>query len=325
MKTVYKNISGSITADGQAADELELINRHTIKPMAEDEVFRFTLTLCDNEVDRDGERFSIPALIKLAAMFDGKTGITDHNMKSECQSARIFKTWIEESESETTTAGEKYTCLKARAYMPLTPKNEELVRQIEAGIKKETSISCAVSETLCSVCGADLRKKGCKHRKGEEYSGKICHTVLNEPTDAYEWSFVAVPAQPRAGVTKAFEAEDGLTIAQLKEKSSGYDTITLSLGTFEKLTDEISRLEVLAKDAALYRKGLEQQVIRLAAMAVPALGTEEFCDICTSLSAEQLTTLEKAFSQSASKLYPVRPQLSGTVKAEKDSNSEFKI
>ncbi len=325
MKTVYKNISGSITAGDSAADELELINRHTIKPLTEEEVFRFTLTLCDNEVDRDGERFSIPALIKLASMFDGKTGITDHNMKSECQTARIFKTWIEESETESTSAGEKYTCLKARAYMPLTPKNEELVKQIEAGIKKETSISCAVAKTQCSICGADLRKKGCKHRKGEEYAGKTCHTILSEPTDAYEWSFVAVPAQPRAGVTKAFEAEDGLTISQLKEKSNGYDSITLSLGAFEKLTDEVSRLEALAKDAELYRKGLEQQVTRLAAMAVPTLGTEEFADICRTLSAAQLTTLEKAFAHSASKLYPVRPQLSGTVKSEKDNNSEFKI
>ena len=325
MKTVYKNISGSITAGIDTADELELINRHTIKPMSEEEVFRFTLTLCDNEVDRDGERFSIPALIKLAAMFDGKTGITDHNMKSECQTARIFKTWIEESESEITSAGEKYTCLKARAYMPLTPKNEELVKQIESGIKKETSISCAVAKTLCSICGADLRAKGCKHRKGEEYAGKICCTVLDEPTDAYEWSFVAVPAQPRAGVTKAFEAEDSMTITQLKEKSNGYDYITLSLGAFEKLTDEVNRLETLAKDAELYRKGLESQVTRLAAMAVPALGTQDFADICSSLTATQLTTLEKAFAQSASKLYPVRPQLSGNVKSATDNNSEFKI
>jgi sporulation protein YtfJ len=39
----------------------------------------------------------------------------------------------------------------------------------------------------------------------------------------------------------------------------------------------------------------------------------------------ELTTLEKAFAQSASRLYPVRPQLSGTVTTQKDSNSEFKI
>ena len=223
MQTVLKNIAGSIPPDTAANDELELINRHTIRPLTDDEVFCFTLTLCDNEIDRDSEKFTVDALIKLASMFDGKTGITDHNMKSENQTARIFRTWIEESEDELTSTGEKYTCLKARAYMPLTPKNEELVAQIEAGIKKETSISCSVSSMTCSVCGADARKSGCKHRKREAYGGKLCYTVLDNPTDAYEWSFVAVPAQPRAGVTKAFEAKEDMTISQMKEKSIGYD------------------------------------------------------------------------------------------------------
>jgi hypothetical protein len=39
------------------------------------------------------------------------------------------------------------------------------------------------------------------------YGGKICHTVLDGITDAYEWSFVAVPAQRNAGVTKKFTSE----------------------------------------------------------------------------------------------------------------------
>lgn len=324
MQTVFKNIAGSITPDTAVSDELELINRHTIRPLNEDEVFCFTITLCDNEIDRDSEKFTVDALIKLASMFDGKTGITDHNMKSENQTARIFRTWIEESEDELTSTGEKYTCLKARAYMPLTPKNEELVAQIEAGIRKETSISCSVSSMTCSVCGADTRKSGCKHRKGEIYNGKLCYTVLDAPTDAYEWSFVAVPAQPRAGVTKAFEAQEGMTISQMKEKSVGYDSITLSTHAFGKLTEEINRLEALAKDAQLYRNELEQRVIRLAAMSVPSLGEGEFEDICKSLTAAQLSVLEKSFAQSASKLYPVKPQFSGSI-THTDSNSEFKI
>ena len=324
MQTVFKNIAGSITPDTAANDDLELINRHTIRPLTDDEVFCFTLTLCDNEIDRDSEKFTVDALIKLASMFDGKTGITDHNMKSENQTARIFRTWIEENEDELTSTGEKYTCLKARAYMPLTPKNEELVAQIEAGIKKETSISCSVSSMTCSVCGADARKSGCKHRKGEAYGGKLCYTVLDNPTDAYEWSFVAVPAQPRAGVTKAFEAKEDMTISQMKEKSVGYDSITLSTHAFGKLTEEISRLEALAKDAQLYRNELEQRVVRLAAMAVPSLGGEDFTDICKALSTAQLSVLEKSFAQSASKLYPVKPQFSGNIN-HTDSNSEFKI
>lgn len=324
MQTVSKNIPGDIAAATAAADELELINKYTIRPFKEDEVFCFTLTLCDNEIDRDYERFTVDALIKLSAMFEGKTGITDHNMKTDNQTARIFRTWIEESEDEITSTGEKYTCLKARAYMPLTPKNEELVAQIESGIKKETSISCSVSSMTCSVCGADRSKKVCKHRNGEIHSGKLCHTVLDLPTDAYEWSFVAVPAQPRAGVTKAFEAGDSMTPSQIKEKSCGYDSIMLSTEAFGKLAEKIAKLEALEKDAQLYRKELENRVIRLAAMAVPSLAEDEFADICKSLTAAQLTSLEKSFAHSASKLYPIQPQF-GTNLTKAADNNEFKI
>ncbi len=41
---------------------------------------------------------------------------------------------------------------------------------------------------------------------------KRCIVRLAEPTDAFEWSFVAVPAQPRAGVVKGFQP--GTTLRQ---------------------------------------------------------------------------------------------------------------
>ena len=39
--------------------------------------------------------------------------------------------------------------------------------------------------------------------------GKLCHTLLSGAKDAYEWSFVAIPAQPKAGVTKAYSTWEG--------------------------------------------------------------------------------------------------------------------
>ena len=99
------------------AKELELINRYTRKTLTEDDVYRFTLTLCDNEVDRDLERFTPEALQELAALFPGKTGLFDHSCKSEQQSARLFCCWLESDRTRLTSCGEPYTCLKARAYM----------------------------------------------------------------------------------------------------------------------------------------------------------------------------------------------------------------
>ena len=325
MKPIYKNILNSVNGSQPAEDELELINRYTVKPLTADEVFCFTVTLCDNEVDRDFERFSVESLRALATMFEGKTGITDHRMQAENQNSRIFRTWIEESETEKTTLGENYTALKARAYMPRTPKTEQFITEIKAGIKKETSISCSVSEAVCSVCGKNTKKEGCQHRKGEIYNGRLCHTVLETPTDAYEFSFVAVPAQPRAGVTKAFNAEDSMTLEQIEKQSAEFDGIILSRTAFMSLTKQLHQLEQLADDAALYRKGLEKQVMRFGSMAVPSLSGPEIEDICKSLTASQLSTLSKAFEAQAAKLYPLYPQLGAAAEKETTDNNEFKI
>ena len=59
-----------------------------------------------------------------------------------------------------------------------------------------------------------MYKGGCDHEKGSEYGGKLCYHILDEPLDAYEWSFVAVPAQVNSGVTKRFA---------LREKHEGTD------------------------------------------------------------------------------------------------------
>ena len=61
--------------------------------------------LCDNEIDRDFERFDIPALEKLAELFVGKTGIFDHSMSGRDQTARIFSCRVETDENKVTSAG----------------------------------------------------------------------------------------------------------------------------------------------------------------------------------------------------------------------------
>lgn len=189
---------------------LEKINKHAVKELAEEEVYCFSVVLCDNEIDRDCEKFSQSALEKLAELYIGKTGIFNHDPKGENQTARIFDTRIERDESKKTADGEVYTCLKADAYMVKTDSNRDLIKEIEGGIKKEVSVGCAVAKEICSICGRDRRQSPCNHRKGQFYGAKKCCGVLSDPTDAYEWSFVAVPAQPKAGVTKQYGNFDGM-------------------------------------------------------------------------------------------------------------------
>lgn len=189
-------------------EQLEKINKYTRRQLTEDEVYIFTAVLCDNDIDRDGECFSDNALEELQKLFIGKTGISDHDPQSCNQNARIFDTEITEDSSRRTKNGNIYKCLKASAYMVRTDDNRSLIEEIDGGIKKEVSISCTASKRLCSICGCDKSKTACAHVKGSVYNGKECYTILDGITDAYEWSFVAVPAQVNAGVTKKHTAEN---------------------------------------------------------------------------------------------------------------------
>ena len=185
-------------------DALEKLNRFTRREHAAEEVYLFEVTLCDNDIDRDQEAFSDTALAEMAKLFVGKTGIFDHDLRSGSQTARIYDTRVVTDGTRRTKDGRPYAALRADAYMIRTASNADLIREIDGGIKKEVSVSCSAGRRVCSVCGAD-RTDGCVHIPGHSYGGKLCHTVLEDIQDAYEWSFVAVPAQVNAGVTKHYE------------------------------------------------------------------------------------------------------------------------
>lgn len=194
-------------------DTKEKISRLTRRDFSDDEIYTFPVTLCDNKIDRDNERFSDDALRKMAELFVGRPIIIDHDPSASNQTARIYDAEVITDTAETTDYGAPYTYLKGYAYMVRTADNADTITRIDGGILKEVSVSCSARHKTCSVCGADLLKAPCEHRKGETYDGKICHAVLDGITDAYELSFVAVPAQPGAGVTKQFTKKGGTVMA----------------------------------------------------------------------------------------------------------------
>ena len=77
-----------------SAEQLEKINRLTKKAVTAEEVYVFSVRLCDDQVDRDDERFSESCIRELAALFIGKTGVMDHVWSAEKQVARIFDTEV---------------------------------------------------------------------------------------------------------------------------------------------------------------------------------------------------------------------------------------
>ena len=153
--------------ENPGTEEMEVrlaqLNQFTRRTLTQEEVFLFDVRLCDNEIDRDGERFSLEALEQLKTLFVGKTGIFDHNPKGENQTARLYAAELVQDPERITAAGEVYTFLKGHAYMVRTEENRGLIAEIEGGIKKEVSVGCAMGQARCSICGEPYGT--CAHRR----------------------------------------------------------------------------------------------------------------------------------------------------------------
>lgn len=180
--------------------DMTKINAQALVELKAEDVFAFRIRAADDQVDRDFERFTADALDGLAKLFVGKTVIADHMWSSSMQTARIYDAAVEKMSGT--------TVLVLFAYMLRNDQTAATIAAVEGGILREVSVGCAMGKATCSICGADKSKVFCEHRRGREYDGKQCVVELSQPEDAYELSFVAVPAQPHAGVVKKYGGED---------------------------------------------------------------------------------------------------------------------
>lgn len=272
------------------AGELELINQFSRKQLTAQEVYTFAVRLCDNEVDRDGERFESGTLEELAKLFVGKTGIFDHQWTAAGQTARLYRTEVVEEPGMITAVGDVSRYVKGYAYVLRTAGNEELIAQLEGGILREVSVGCAVEKAVCSVCGK--RAGSCAHQKGEVYDGKLCYTSLQGAADAFEWSFVAVPAQPKAGV--------------LKHK--GYHAMKELAGQ-EGWAHEVEQLEKQAELGRRYLSALRGEVVRLNGLTGEGVTHEVMEKIAEKLGEEELLELRRVYAEKAAKRFPLVTQL----------------
>lgn len=193
MEILYK--SARLEAQEVGERELALINAQALRELSAEEVFTFRLAACDDQVDRDGERFTAETLTELASLYVGRPVLRDHTWSAETQTARVYDAEVVESDG--------VHRLVLSCYMVRTASAADTIAAIEGGILRECSVGCAVKSVVCSICGADQRETLCKHFPGREYDGEVCVMELRGAADAYEVSLVAVPAQPAAGVAKA--------------------------------------------------------------------------------------------------------------------------
>ena len=286
---------------GVAVTERDLaeINHYAKSPLRAEEVYVFPVRLCDNEIDRDYERFPEESLEKLAGLFLGKSGLFDHQWTAKGQKARLFRVEVQKDGFTKNSLNEDYVNLKCWAYMLRRPENLELIAEIEGGIKKEVSVGCAVAETRCSICGKPLGGAGCSHRKGLYYGGKLCFGELCEPKDAYEWSFVAVPAQKQAGILKkSMEGGKQMTLKGVLEQAEA-----------PQLLEELKQLEAEAEMGRRYLAGLRQEVVRLGLMAEDKFREETLSGAAEKMNEEELLGFKKAFMGRIDEIYPAACQL----------------
>ena len=178
--------------------ELSLINAQSLRPLTAEEVFTFRLAACNDQVDRDFERFPEQTLEDFARLFTGRPVLMDHQWSAGSQTARVYAAAVEDMPG---VPGGKQLVL--RCYMPRLRGNADTIAAIEAGLLRECSVGVAVKRAVCSVCGKDNRLRVCEHRGGQIYQGQACHFDLEGAADVYEVSLVAVPAQPDAGIIKS--------------------------------------------------------------------------------------------------------------------------
>ena len=288
-----------VATGAPTAAQLEAINALAKTRLNGEQVYVFSLRLCDDRIDRDGERFDTGALPGLAKLFLGKTGILDHRWSTENQVARIFETQVVKEKDE--------SYIRAWAYIRRGGKNDELIADIEAGIKKEVSVGCAMAQAVCSVCGSEYGT--CGHVKGERYDGQVCAVILKEPVDAYEFSFVAVPAQREAGVMKGMGA--AVSLKELAAENGAQ-----------------AEYRALTKEAELgrrYRKDLEDGVVRLGLALELGVSEPVLRSLAQTAGAEELLALKDALQGRLDESLPMVSQLLGVKGKPEEIESGFLI
>ncbi|MEE0264099.1 MAG: hypothetical protein UD936_00580 [Acutalibacteraceae bacterium] len=311
MSEIIKSKGIVLKEGGSISDnELELINRYTRRQYKGDELYVFNVVLCDNEIDRDNEAFSLNALNQLSTLFVGKTGIANHNPTAENQTARIFACSVENIQGKKTTYGADYCRLLAKAYMPVNEYTQRDIQLIEAGIKKEVSVGCSVDRVLCSVCKADVRQHSCEHFKGENG----CYYILDSVSDAYEWSFVAVPSQKEAGVVKSYITQD--TNKEVKAealideiKKCNYKAVNSC--NIKYLSDYIKQLEVNAEYGKAFREKLEKDYIRYCGLCFENTNTEMLLQVAKKLTLNELEEFVAVYKGRVNAEDYCLPQLAG--------------
>ncbi len=177
-------------------EDMARIQKFSRRKLKDDEVFIFTITMCNNDIDADYERFSSHSVFQMAEKYLGKTGIAQ--FEEQTAYPVIFDTGVKIDPDRKVDGGvDDYVELIARAYFVKRPNNLKIVDAITTGDLREVSVACSVKRAICSICG---RGDCTAHQKSLLYDGYTAHKILADVSEVFDWAFVAKPEKPRLKV-----------------------------------------------------------------------------------------------------------------------------
>lgn len=156
------------------SNEINIMRKLCRENISEEDVFAFTIRVCDNAIDKDAERLSVSALYQIAEMLYGKTGIiSDKSIYDKDVVARIYQANVCCDYNKKTIIGEDYQYVEAKAFIIYNDNTKTICKMIQSEQIQEVSIGCAVA----------THKKRVSPDYGE-------YTELRDVTEVYEWAFV---------------------------------------------------------------------------------------------------------------------------------------
>ncbi len=298
-----QNVNLSLTDDRLAA-----IRRLALEDLRPEDLYVRWAVVCNDQLDRDHERFSPDVLQGFARTLPGKALLVGHQHQSAPE-GRFFEAWLEQ-------AGDA-TNLLAGFYIVKTQQNEHLRRQIDGGVYKYVSVGFTCEDLLCDLCGKSIRGPECPHIPGRSYDGKTCTATWHGSAEAAEGSIVYLGSQRGAEIVKAAgarpttddppggEGRDALT--RLKVKVAELEgLLELTERTLEQKERHIDTLEEQAQEGCILRQDLVGEIERLAGLVGEEEGTKALLDQCPDLPLHHLKSLRTRLDQKWDTLCPPR-------------------
>lgn len=168
--------------------------------------------VCNDLLDHHRTHFRTEDLPRMGQLLIGRPLLAGHNTTplGRWFSPDVVERMVHDQQGS--GAMVKASFLRGRAYF-LMPERAQLVREVDAGIVRESSVNVWPSFMRCDLCGEDfLDGSKCKHWPGQVYDGVECTLTLEmvpeEGAEMLETSLVYAGSQVGTGQERALRLDE---------------------------------------------------------------------------------------------------------------------